>query len=575
MHVVATAGHVDHGKSTLVRALTGMDPDRWAEEKRRGLTIDLGFAWTTLPSGADVAFVDVPGHERFVTNMLAGVGPAPSVVLVVAADEGWKPQTEEHVRALRALGVRHALLVVTRSDLADPQPVLDDARDRLAVLGHVDAVAVSATTGEGLGDLVAALDRLVASVPTPDPDAPVRLWIDRSFTIDGAGTVVTGTLTAGRLRVGDRLLVVPVGEEVVVRGLESRQQPVGELTGTARVAVNLRGVDRRQVPRGAALVSREAWQLTGEVDVVLTGEMPPGELVTHVGSAAIPTRVRMLGDRAARLRLDRGLPLHLGDRLLLREPAGRAVVGADVADLTPPTLRGRGAAAERAATLAVPASADDLVRRNGAVTSDTLRTAGLVDVPVRARRVGRWWVDPDALDRWGAALRAHVRERHDPLSAGLPVAEVARSIGVPDDEIVRALATADPELDLAEGRIRIPAAPTEQPAELRDLLAALQRDPLAAPDAEQARGIGAQALAHGARTGVLLHLGGGVYVAPHAVPTVLEQLAGLSQPFTVSAARQALGKSRRVVVPLLEHLDAARLTRRAPDGTRVVVRSRG
>src|SRR5215472_1767604 len=162
MQVIATAGHVDHGKSTLLRALTGMDPDRWAEEKRRGMTIDLGFAWLKLPSGERIAFVDVPGHERFVPNMLAGVGPAPAVLFVVAADEGWKPQSAEHLAVVDALGIRRGLLVITKSDLADPAPALAEASAQIARtgLGEVPAVAVSAVTADGLADVVAALDRL-------------------------------------------------------------------------------------------------------------------------------------------------------------------------------------------------------------------------------------------------------------------------------------------------------------------------------------------------------------------------------------------------------------------------------
>src|SRR5262252_8521087 len=167
MHVVATAGHVDHGKSMLVRALTGMEPDRWEAEQRRGMTIDLGFAWMTLPSGGQVAFVDVPGHERFITNMLAGAGPAPAVMFVVAADEGWKPQSAEHLAAIDALGVRHGILVVTRADLADPGPAMRQAALEIAdtSLGAMETVAVSALTGQGLPDLVAALGRLSARLP--------------------------------------------------------------------------------------------------------------------------------------------------------------------------------------------------------------------------------------------------------------------------------------------------------------------------------------------------------------------------------------------------------------------------
>src|SRR5689334_12350420 len=189
MHVVATAGHVDHGKSTLVRALTGMEPDRWAEERRRGMTIDLGYAWMTLPAGDKLAFVDVPGHERFVPNMLAGVGPVPAVMFVVAADGGWMPQSAEHLAAIDALAISRGLLVVTRADLADPAPVLRDAGERIrrTSLGRVDAIAVSGVTGQGLPELRAALDRLAAVLPAGDPAGPVRLWVDRAFSIRGSG----------------------------------------------------------------------------------------------------------------------------------------------------------------------------------------------------------------------------------------------------------------------------------------------------------------------------------------------------------------------------------------------------
>ncbi len=196
MRVVVTAGHVDHGKSALIRALTGMEPDRWAEERRRGMTIDLGFAWLALPSGSTMAFVDVPGHERFVTNMLAGAGPVPAVLFVVAADEGWMPQSAEHLAVVSALGISRGLLVVTKSDLADPGAATAEAMAEIAgsSLGKIPAVAVSAVTGAGLPDLVRALDELGASLPEPDRGAPVRIWIDRAFSMTGSGTVVTGTL---------------------------------------------------------------------------------------------------------------------------------------------------------------------------------------------------------------------------------------------------------------------------------------------------------------------------------------------------------------------------------------------
>src|SRR6266581_4243606 len=243
MHVIATAGHVDHGKSALVRALTGMEPDRWADEIRRGMTIDLGFCWMSLGADDAIAFVDVPGHERYVANMLAGAGPAPAILFVVAADEGWRAQSEEHLAAVDALGIKHGLLAVTRCDLADPAPAIEAAKARIArsSLRQVEAVAVSSVTGAGLPEMRAAIGRLMSRITPPDPAADVRLWVDRSFTITGHGTVVTGTLAAGTIRVGDELIAFPVQRALRVRGLQALKTQRQEVAAIARVAVNLRG----------------------------------------------------------------------------------------------------------------------------------------------------------------------------------------------------------------------------------------------------------------------------------------------------------------------------------------------
>ena len=244
MAVVATAGHVDHGKSALVRALTGTDPDRLPEERRRGLTIELGHAWLDLRDGRRVSLVDVPGHDRLVGTTIAGVGPTDGALLVVAADEGWSAQTEEHVAALRALGSTRLALVVTKTDLADGAPVLADAVARLARHG-LEAVATalaSARTGTGLDGVRAALTALVDAAPVADPAAPVRLWVDRSFTVAGSGTVVTGTLPAGTVRVDDVREVG--GVRMAVRGLQvhgdGHGAPVHGVVGedhTERIAV--------------------------------------------------------------------------------------------------------------------------------------------------------------------------------------------------------------------------------------------------------------------------------------------------------------------------------------------------
>ena len=332
MQVIATAGHVDHGKSTLVRALTGMEPDRWEAERRRGLSIDLGFAWLTLPSGERLAFVDVPGHERFVPNMLAGVGPVPAVMFVVAADEGWMPQSAEHLAAIDALAISRGLLVVTRADLADPAPALRDAGERIrgTSLGRVDAIAVSGVTGQGLPDLRAALDRLAASLPASDPGAPVRLWVDRAFSIRGSGTVVTGTLPAGTIGAGDELLATPSLRPARVRGIQTLQgagRP-GQRRGAGGAQPARRGARHAGPGDGAGDpgcvgADRDGGCPAGRPDAAAR---PPRELVLHIGTARTTAKVRVLGGAAARLALERPLPLHVGDRVLLRVP-GAASAG--------------------------------------------------------------------------------------------------------------------------------------------------------------------------------------------------------------------------------------------------------
>src|ERR687888_68186 len=258
LRVVATAGHVDHGKSSLIVRLTGMDPDRWAEEKRRGLTIDLGYAWCTLPSGHEIGFVDVPGHERFIANMLAGVGPVRLVLFVVAADEGWKPQSEEHLQIVDVLGVDGAVIALTKRDLVDEETLElaeDEVRDRVdgTALEGAPIVACSGTTGEGLDELRDALDAMVADAPSPERRGRVRQYLDRVFTIRGAGTVVTGTLTGGPLTVGREVEVLPSGHRARIRGLQTHKRSLEVATPVSRVAVNLAGTPRTELERGDVL----------------------------------------------------------------------------------------------------------------------------------------------------------------------------------------------------------------------------------------------------------------------------------------------------------------------------------
>ena len=391
--VIATAGHVDHGKSTLVNALTGMEPDRWAEEKKRGLTIDLGFAWTTLPSGRELAFVDVPGHEKFLSNMLAGLGPAPIACFVIAADKGWQAQSSDHRDAINALGITHGLVVITRADLApdsvDTTKAQVSAQLRGTTLEAAPIVTVSATTGEGLPALISILDEVTATATAPSTSGRVRLWVDRAFTIKGAGTVVTGTLTAGALTTGDavELRGETVDRTVGVRGLQSRNSTTSQVVPQARVAVNLRDVPADDLHRGDALLTAGAWPIVDTIDVRRTmGEaLDSGvhELMAHIGTAAVPARLRAFDADHARLTLDRPLPLQVSDRIVLRAPGSRNVfAGLLVFDVDPPELTRRGDGARRAQELAErPIEGDILAEaaRRGAVERSVLTRFGLGD----------------------------------------------------------------------------------------------------------------------------------------------------------------------------------------------------
>ncbi|HEX4103316.1 MAG TPA: selenocysteine-specific translation elongation factor [Pseudonocardiaceae bacterium] len=585
MHVVATAGHVDHGKSTLVRALTGMEPDRWAEERRRGMTIDLGFAWTTLPTGVTVAFVDVPGHERFVPNMLAGVGPVPAVLFVVAADEGWMPQSAEHLEALHALNVRHGLLAVTRSDLMDPELAREEALEHLAgsTLGRVPAVCVSGVTGAGLDELRVALSKLVAALPTPDVDADIRLWVDRAFTIRGAGTVITGTLAGGTLRVGDELELTSGGRRVRVRGLQSLGAPVEAAPAVARVAVNLRGVPRESVHRGDALLTPAAWLASRTVDVRLsTGSATelPRYAVLHAGTAAVPVRIRPLGRDTARLGLAQPLPLRIGDRALLRDPGARRIpAGIIVLDVRPPVLRRRGASAARAAELAATDGVPDgraELRRRGLMRSEELVAMG-AQLPAEAAAVGGWLVDPALLEHRGEQLAAAVAEHaaENPLEPGMPL-EVARQVTeMPDARLIELLLGS--RLTLTQGRVHIAGPVSGLPDAVRSAIGALRAElaerPFAAPNAHRLGelGLGAKQLAAAVRAGELTKIANGIYLAPGADDDAIERLRALPTPFTLSQARQALDTTRRVTVPIMELLARRGLSRQLPDGTHELV----
>ena len=337
MHVVATAGHVDHGKSSLVLALTGTDPDRFTEEKERGLTIDLGFAWTELPSGAGISFVDVPGHVRFLKNMLAGVGAVDACMFVVAATEGWKPQSEEHLRILDLLGLTDGVVALTKVDLVDDElrelAVLD-VEEHLegSFLADAEIVGTDAVGSAGLDDVRSALDRLVKRCPTAADVGRPRLWVDRAFAAKGAGTVVTGTLAGGSFAVDDEVAISPGEQRARIRAIQSRMTSVDEIGPGNRVALNLAGVAHGDVVRGQAVTAPNQWQPTRLLDASLhvladlEHEISRrGAYAAYIGSGEHPVQLRVLGP-------DRIAPGHIRLRQTPPSP-GRAGAAGRPADL--------------------------------------------------------------------------------------------------------------------------------------------------------------------------------------------------------------------------------------------------
>lgn len=557
MRVVATAGHVDHGKSSLVRWLTGTDPDRFAEEQRRGMTIDLGFAHTELPNGEGISFVDVPGHVRFIGNMLAGVGGVDACVLVVAATEGWKPQTEEHLRILELVGVRHGLVVLTMSDLVDDewlQLQRLEVDDHLAgsVLADAEVVACSSVTGAGRSELLAALERLVAGTPAAVDRGRPRLWVDRSFAARGSGTVVTGTLTGGSFHVDQRVDVLPQHRNVRVRAIQTHGERLEQQGPGQRVALNLVGIEHTEVGRGDAVLVADQWRPTQRFDAtlhVLAGldhrVAHRGAYVAHIGAGEHPVRLRVLGatavepgaDGLVRLHLATPVPLVSGDRFVLRD-SGRAetVGGGEVLDVQPvlPASRARPdrdiwrVVAERVTT-----DVDELLALTGERVAPT---------------AGRWAIDADTYTRMADELRTRIDD-------GLDLAGV--------DDIARSIVAGLDGVEVHDGIAR-PAGAVDTWAE-HPLLARLAAGGMQPGDAGVVDRNDVRELARRGliveRDGICFHHGA-IDAATTCAAALLQ-----SHPdgFTTSQFREAAGITRKYAVPLLTELDARGLTRRRGD----------
>ena len=550
---VGTAGHIDHGKTWLVRALTGKDTDRLPEEQARGISIDLGYAPLELPDGRRLSLVDVPGHERFVRNMVAGATGIDLFLLVVDAAEGARPQTLEHLAILRLLGIGRGVVAVTKADTVDEETLelaLEEARE---LVPEAEVVAVSAATGLGLDDVRAALARAADGTGARPAVGGTRLYVDRVFTLRGIGTVVTGTLWSGSIGEGDELRVEPSGLDVRVRSVQVHDRPVDRADAGQRVAVNLPGIERAELSRGDALVEPGFYPVTYRLDVRLEPlEEIPAAVTVHLGTADVPARVARAGGRYAQLRLERPVVAARGDRVVLRT---RTTVGGGVVlDPAPPRrleeerlrlLDEGDPAAILGALVHAPVTGAELQAR-GLLPPDEL-AAGLATL----ESAGDHWFSRAWVDELRERVRARLAERADALDPGVALAEL-----LPAEPWAPAVASRL-GFERRGAKLYLPGATASLGA--RAETAARLEAELAAGDLVKLDD--RELAAYLEREGRLRRVGDGFAVSlelyDRGVATVRAEA-----PITLARFRDAMGVSRRTAQLLLERYDADGLTRR-------------
>jgi selenocysteine-specific elongation factor len=603
--ILGTAGHIDHGKSTLVTALTGIDPDRLAEEKRRGMTIDLGFAHMRLPSGRQIGIVDVPGHARFIRNMLAGAQGIDAVLLVVAADEGVMPQTREHLEIIDLLEVRHGVVALTKIDLADEvwrELVEGEVREMLAGTSLAGSVirGVSAVTGAGLPELVSSLDEMFGAIePNADLGKP-RLPIDRVFTMSGFGTVVTGTLVDGAITVGDELQLLPGGVVARVRGLQQHNEKVESAAPGNRIAVNLIGIEKSQVERGDVLVRPGALASTRRVDarVRVLASAPRGlrhaaDLLLHTGTVEVGCRAILLeGDTIEpgeegwiQLYLERTIAAANGDRFILRIPSpSSTLAGGQINDVAARKHPRHDAATRE--SLERRASGDVLQEElrkypRGVTVSALLKATTAADVDVsrlEARRLGEWLFAKEAWSAIADRAARELAEYHSahPLRRGMPREELRSKLGLQPGvfpSVLTALAE-ERQVEERDGEVAAPShevaveSPDGPGGRLLDLLGVKPFAPPSLAEAMRTAGATSEMVRALAKRGDLVRLSDDVAFTKEAydqaVSAVRELIAGTGS-VSVAQLRDRLQASRRPILALLEHLDSAKVTRRVGD----------
>jgi len=593
--VVGTAGHIDHGKSTLITALTGIDPDRLAEEKRRGMTIDLGFAHMTLPSGREIGIVDVPGHARFMRNMLAGAHGLDAVLLVVAADEGVMPQTREHLDVIQLLDVPRGIVVLTKADLVDADWLSLVTEEATKAAEGWPIVTVSAVTGAGLAELVGTLDDVLADAPERTDLGRPRLPIDRVFTMSGFGTVVTGTLADGSLSAGEELEVVPSGRIVRVRGLQRHNQKVETVGPGNRVAANLIGVEKSDLARGDVLARRHELHPSRRIDAkvrVLQSAGQPlrhgADVLLHTGTAEAGARVIVLaGDEIApgaegwvQLYLERPIAAAAGDRFVLRVPSpAMTVAGGTFVDVSP-RKHPRHDSAVR----------ESLVRRaEGHVLQEELSkyprgvsvaallkasTSPQSDVDsLRARRLGDWIFSNEAwrsiASRASQELEAY--HRAFPLRPGMAREELRSKLGVPAASFASVVQGLVEDGRVVERNGSLAAPNHAVDLEDAGLVRLLDEHPFAPPslpEAMQKTGTSIETVRALAQRGDIVRVSDDVAFSGQGFAAAVElvkEIIASDGSVTVAQLRDRMAASRRPVLALLEYLDAQHVTRRVGD----------
>jgi len=583
MPVIGTAGHVDHGKSTLIQRITGRNPDRWAEERERGLTIDLGFAWSTLPNGVEVSFVDAPGHERFLKNMLAGIEAIDFALFVVASDEGWMPQSEEHLAVLDLLEVRHGVVALTKSDAVDPdllELAAAETHERLEGTTLADALVlpVSATTGEGIGELLTAI---VDHLPQQrESRGRPRLWVDRAFAVSGAGTIVTGTLLDGSLSLDDAIVIYPGERSSRIRGIQSHEKSLTEVEPGRRVALNLAGVDHNDVTRGDMIGLPGQWITSDRFVVSLRTARFVEELdqrgarQLHIGSSAHRVEITGLTGTLAVLQLDTSIPVAVGDRYILRDTGRKLVVaGGRVLDPSP----GRTKNAMAAASLIDPASqpdqiADMLLRIRGRERLARLSAESGGGTPTDGVTIGDEAFTEDLFADLSERASGLVGDEHlsRPLRPGLALATLAERLrispGVAEDLVARSptLVRRGPDVAHESHEVSLTASQDEAWLLARERLAGGLSVPL-----EPELGLEADLLAMKVRSGDLVRVSPELVYLPEQIESIKTTLNSMEGDFTVAEFRDRSGLTRKYAVPILEWSDKEGLTVRRGDVRRI------